>query len=130
MTFSTPFAYDPLSGDDLCIEVLTDGFQASGSGALVDFTLTGSKCSRLWDLTFAPTGVTANVQTGRSSPLRLTFAPAPGLWAAFTKDVTSGNTPLTAQFADASQFVVCCRRLAPECVGLRGVGQHHPCNRH
>ena len=102
MTLSTPFSYDPLSGSDLCIEVLTDGFLATGSGATVDFTPSGRKCSRLWDLTFAPTGVSANVQPGQSSPMRLTYTPAPGLWAGFKEDVQSGNAPLTVQFTDTS----------------------------
>jgi len=98
---TTSFTYDPLSGNDLCIEVLCDGFLATGTGTAGDLA-NASNCSRLWDLDFATSGNSANVRPGESSVLELTYVPAPGLYAGFGQDVSTGATPLTVNFNDAS----------------------------
>ena len=104
---STPFVYDPTSGNDLTVDIHQDGTGWSGSSRGADHVSTGvpaSLGSRVYSTT--ATALTDTVASGSSvnygAVTEFTYVPANGLFAGFSANVTSGASPLAVQFTDNS----------------------------
>lgn len=98
----TPFLYDPTGGTDFCLDMSHDGVGPPGTaGPAHDCVTTGSLVSRIFNLTnyLSPTGTT---QQAVAVVMEITFAPATGIFANFSANVTGGASPLNVQFTDSS----------------------------
>ncbi len=105
---TTPFLYDPNFGDlnietDLPIQV---GY-LGGTPQLDVHTVVGqANASRVFWTTGYSGGYPGTVGTGFSLNhavvIQLDYSPAPGLFASFTADVTSGASPLAVTFTSSS----------------------------
>ena len=101
--FTMPFTYDPTNGDDLLVELQSDGSLFTGvDGARMDF-VPGSFSSRAFDLVDNNAAMAATLQTTTGAPVvEMTFVPAPGLYPEFSADAQTGTTGATIQFTDGS----------------------------
>ncbi|MBK8096038.1 MAG: PKD domain-containing protein [Planctomycetes bacterium] len=96
----TPFVYDPTQGDLIIDCWVPSNSIAATPGQAVDVHATaGVNASRVFNSTNAAAGtITAN----HGTIVTLDYVPAVGLFAAFTANVTTGNSPLAVQFTDQS----------------------------
>ncbi|MBL8898382.1 MAG: PKD domain-containing protein [Planctomycetes bacterium] len=102
VTFTTPFLYDPTSGNDFLTEVTFPANSWTGGGTTsCDVFTTGSNCSRVFNST-DPTAVTGTVGLNHALVVELVYQPAAGLFADFTATPTSGPSPLTVNFTDTT----------------------------
>ncbi|MCA8963357.1 MAG: hypothetical protein H6838_20240 [Planctomycetes bacterium] len=78
ITFTTPFLYDPSSGNDFVFDVQLDGTGWSGTSVQADAQDTTSLCTRIWD----PASSNGAVASGSSGDYGLvcefTYVPAVG----------------------------------------------------
>ncbi len=100
---TTPFLYDPNLGD-LCVDcdVPTGSWGGGGLTALASVTAAGVPAplaSRVYSSTLYPN---ANAVDTNILVMQIDYIPASGLYAGFTSDVTTGASPLTVNFSDAS----------------------------
>lgn len=110
IALSTPFVYDPTTGNDLLIDfTVNTGWVGNGGVATgpVDHVGPGATPaalgSRVW-ISGSPTSPTGNPNFsptfGYSPVCEFVYAPAVGLWPNFTASDTTGATPLLVQFTD------------------------------
>jgi PKD repeat protein len=95
----TPFVYDPSAGD-LCIDAFVPmNSWPSATGTSLDVQTTGSSCSRVYNSTNAAIGT---IGLNHGTIVEIEYVPAAGLYPAFTANPTTGNSPLSVAFTDAS----------------------------
>jgi PKD repeat protein len=100
--FTTPFVYDPTSGNDLTFDVYLDGTGWTGTSRGVDaVTGTAALGSRIYNTT-GLTSATGTVGTNYSLICEFTYVPAAGLYPGFGASTTTGNSPLSVNFTDQS----------------------------
>jgi len=98
----TPFLYDPSSGSDLLIDVAFPAASwVGGTVAAVDCQTTGALVSRMYNLT-SDTAATGTFQANVGLTVEVGYAPASGISANFTANVTAGPSPLAVTFTDQS----------------------------
>ena len=104
---TTPFTYNPLMGEDLTLDIQLDGTGFFGGTAPFD-AVSGAGAvpapplgTRVYDdVTNTPNGTTGTVETDYAAVCEFTYAPAVGLFPAFSVSQTGGTSPLTVQFTD------------------------------
>jgi PKD repeat protein len=109
ITLTTPFVYDPTSGNDLLVDFLiSTGYVGNGgttTGAVDHVLGTNALASRVW-ISGTPTSPTGNASfspTLNVSPVcEFSYAPTVGLWPTFVATPTTGPSPLAVQFTDQS----------------------------
>ncbi|MBL8733322.1 MAG: PKD domain-containing protein [Planctomycetes bacterium] len=104
IALSTPFVYDPGNGD-LTVDIHLDGTGWSGTSRAAEHAGTTSSppamSSRIYDTT-GLTGTTGSVGLNYGAVCEFGYAPAAGLYPAFTATPRSGASPLQVQFTDNS----------------------------
>jgi len=108
IALTTPFVYDPTTGNDLLVDFTVQTGFTGGSG-IVDHVGPGGTPaalgSRVWiaGTPGSPTGNASFSPTFGYSPVcEFTYAPATGLWPNFDATPPTGPTPLVVQFNDRS----------------------------
>ena len=98
ITFSTPWLYDPASGDLVVdVDYPTGSFAGGGVGQMDIHT---GLASRIFGSTLYPA---ANGTTMNHGPvIEVNYVPASGLYSIFDSDVQTGPSPLTVNFQDLS----------------------------
>ena len=105
--FTTPFVYDPTSGNDLVFDVYLDGTGWSGTSRGAD-VVSGAAANalgcRIYNSTAATalTATTGTITQEHALICEFTYVPAAGLYAGFRADVTSGVSPLVVNFTDTT----------------------------
>lgn len=100
VTLTTSFVYDPTSGGDLLMDIaFPAGSWTGGTAALPDCQTTGSLSSRLYNLS-SDTAATGTRGTNIGIVVEVGYAPAAGMYPAFSATPTSGTSPLAVQFTD------------------------------
>ncbi len=103
---TTPFFYDPTSGNDLTIDIYQDGTGWTGTSRAADHVSTGTPAplgSRVYNTSAtALTSPTGTVGLNYSAVTEFTYVPAAGLYASFNASATTGPSPLNVQFTDTS----------------------------
>ncbi len=101
-TFSQPFLYDPASGD-LTIDTTVLGNTTANTPILDAVTTVGvANAKRVYSVANPPAAVATLWSGDLANVLEFTFTPASGLYAGFSTNVTTGNSPLAVQFTDSS----------------------------
>ncbi|MCA8964496.1 MAG: PKD domain-containing protein [Planctomycetes bacterium] len=102
---TTPFLYDPTSGNDLVVDIMLDGTGWTGVSTSADHVSASgnppSRVSRVYS-TAGATATTGTVGANYGAVCEFGYSIANGLYANFTSDVTGGASPLAVHFADAS----------------------------
>mgnify|MGYP000920364052 CR=1 FL=1 len=100
--FTTPFLYDPNSGD-LVIDITCLGNTTANTPTTDSVTTAGVALGRRVYSTSNPPAATGTLGTGEFAHVfEIAYTPASGLYAAFTADVTGGASPLAVNFSDQS----------------------------
>ncbi len=107
---TTPFVYNPLVGDDLTVDIQLDGTGWTGGttgyapfDAVNGFAVVPPLGARVFDdVTNTPNGASGMVEVNYAAVCEFTYAPANGLFPAFSATPTGGTSPLTVQFTDLS----------------------------
>ena len=100
-TLTTPFLYDPNSGDlviDTDFTNLPTPAWTGGASTTLDVSTATPNASRVYGSTSYPNanGTTQNW----GGVIEITYVPANGLYSAFSSNVRGGSSPLTVQFQD------------------------------
>jgi PKD repeat protein len=108
ITLTSPFIYDPSSGNDFIFDVYLDGTGWSGTNRGADVVsgagaagIGGPLGSRIYN-TSGLTATTGTIGTNHSLICEFGYVPAAGLYAGFNATPTTGTSPLTVQFNDTS----------------------------
>ncbi|HEX6812736.1 MAG TPA: PKD domain-containing protein [Planctomycetota bacterium] len=104
---TTPFLYDPTSGNDLTLDIQLDGTGWTGTSRAADH-VTGATgvggpalgC-RIFNTT-SHTATTGTIGTAYGAVTEFTYVPASGLYAGFNANVTGGPSPLAVNFTSTS----------------------------
>jgi len=102
ITLSTPFLYDPASGNGLVISCdIPPGAGSQVPLVFLDVQTKGSQSSRVFSFN-APNSGTGTVTTDHGVVVELTYHKPSGLIAHFLATPSGGPTPLHVQFVDRS----------------------------
>lgn len=104
---TTPFVYDPTTGNDLTLDVYQDGTGWTGTSRAADHVsatgVPGPLCSRVYNTSAtALTATTGTVGLNYGVVTEFTFAPAAGLYPGFSATPRTGPSGTTVQFTDQS----------------------------
>jgi PKD repeat protein len=98
---TTPFLYNPATGNDLLVDIYLDGTGWTGTSRAADHQSTGAMASRVYN-TSSLNATTGSVGTSYAAVMEVTHQPAIGLFPRFSASARSGPSPLQVQFTDAS----------------------------
>lgn len=100
---TTNFIYDPTTGNDLTVDIYLDGTGWTGTSRAADHVSTAGVAlgSRVYN-TAGLTSTTGTVGTSYGAVTEFTYVPANGLFSSFNANVTSGASPLSVNFTDAT----------------------------
>jgi len=105
---TTPFLYDPSTGNDFIFDVYLDGTGWIGTSRGADVVsgtgapgIGGPLGSRIYN-TAGLTATTGTIGLNHSLVCEFGYIPAAGLYASFSATPTTGASPLTVQFTDTS----------------------------
>jgi PKD repeat protein len=105
---TTPFLYDPSTGNDFIFDVYLDGTGWTGISRGADVVsgtgapgIGGPLGSRIYS-TAGLTATTGTIGLNHSLVCEFGYIPAAGLYASFSATPTTGSSPLTVQFTDTS----------------------------
>ncbi|MHC4854044.1 MAG: PKD domain-containing protein, partial [Planctomycetota bacterium] len=105
VTLTTPFLYDPTAGNDLLVDIASDGTKwTPATGTTYSLAVaSGStyKTARMYNLT-SHTATTGSLQANVGAVMEVNYTPAKGLYAGFTASPTTGGQNLQVTFKDTS----------------------------